>query len=154
MTKRSNLKKIAVLLLLTVAVLPLTGCVERKLTLNTVPQGALITLNDEEIGTTPVTVGFNWYGDYRVHVTKEGYETLNTHRNLEAPTHDKFPLDFFYGVLWPGRIVDEYEWTFKLKTYTPPARQELIDAAQKIRETASKDLNKAAAAAQRETELK
>ena len=27
------------------------GCVERQLTINTQPQGAVVTLNDEEIGT-------------------------------------------------------------------------------------------------------
>ena len=40
----------------------LSGCVERRLTINTMPQGGLIVLNDEEIGTSPVTVSFNWSG--------------------------------------------------------------------------------------------
>jgi hypothetical protein len=63
----------------------LTGCVERKLTINTEPQGALVILNDEEIGTSPVTVSFEWYGDYWVRISKEGYESLNTHRPLKGP---------------------------------------------------------------------
>ena len=50
----------------------LAGCVERKLTINTKPQGALVALNDEEIGESPVTVSFNWYGDYCVRISKEG----------------------------------------------------------------------------------
>ena len=62
----------------------LCGCVERRLTINTKPQGALVTLNDEEIGESPVTVNFNWYGDYCVRISKEGYETLNTHQDLKA----------------------------------------------------------------------
>ncbi|MHC4510118.1 MAG: PEGA domain-containing protein, partial [Planctomycetota bacterium] len=78
---------------LTVSVF-LCGCVERKLTINTEPQGALVTLNDEEIGESPVTVGFNWYGDYCVRLSKEGYETLNTHRELEGPWYDDLPFDF------------------------------------------------------------
>ena len=49
-----------------VAVLALAGCVERRLTIQTKPQGAMVLLNDEEIGRSPVTVPFNWYGDYRV----------------------------------------------------------------------------------------
>ena len=77
-------------------VLPaLSGCVERTLTINTQPQGATVLLNDEEIGTSPVTVSFNWYGDYRVQCIKPGYEILETHRLLEAPPHDTFPFDFF-----------------------------------------------------------
>ncbi len=58
-----------------VAVTILSGCVERKLTINTAPPGAMVVLNDEEIGTSPVTVSFEWYGDYNVRVSKEGFET-------------------------------------------------------------------------------
>jgi hypothetical protein len=43
-----------------IAALLLGGCVERELTINTKPEGALVILNDEEIGTSPVTVSFNW----------------------------------------------------------------------------------------------
>jgi len=112
------------------------GCVERRLTINTEPQGALVALNDEEIGISPVTVEFNWYGDYKVRLIKDGYEIVNTHRKLDAPPHDGFPLDFFYEVLWPGQVVDEYEWTFALNKLQPPSRQELIEASQALRKAA------------------
>ena len=112
----------------------LTGCVERKLTINTEPQGAIVTLNDEEIGTSPVTVGFEWYGDYNVIIAKPGYETLKTHRDLKAPTHDKFPFDFFAQCLNPKRIVDSYEWTFSLETQKPIDKEELIKEAQSLKE--------------------
>lgn len=122
-------------------VLPaLSGCVERTLTINTQPQGATVLLNDEEIGTSPITVSFNWYGDYRVQCIKPGYEILETHRLLEAPPHDTFPFDFFYGVLWPGQIIDEYEWTFALSAYQPPDRNTLIDQAQQMKGKALRDL--------------
>jgi len=111
----------------------LTGCVERKLTVNTVPAGALVTLNDEEIGRAPVTTSFQWYGDYNVRVSMPGHETLKTHRKLERPTHDKFPWDFF-EMLNPKRKVDEYEWTFTLDKKEYPDREELIESANELRE--------------------
>jgi len=109
------------------------GCVERRLTINTDPQGATVILNDQEIGDSPVTVPFNWYGDYWVRVSKDGYETLDTHRELKAPLHDYFPFDFFAQVLYPGRIVDSYEWTFDLAPKQYPTRDLLIDKAQTLR---------------------
>ena len=118
-----------------------TGCVERKLTINTVPQGALVELNDEEIGTTPVTVAFNWYGDYNVRIRKEGYNAIDTNKILKQPKKDKFPYDFYYEVLTPKRYVDEYEWTFQLETYTPMDRDELIKAAQNMKKEAAKPLD-------------
>lgn len=111
----------------------LGGCVERRLTINTEPQGALVVLNDEEIGESPVTVSFEWYGDYDVRISKEGYETLDTHRKLESPWYDDFPFDFFAHLLSPERIVDEYEWTFKLEEKQQINREELIQDAQELK---------------------
>ena len=108
------------------------GCVERTLTINTEPQDALVSLNDEEIGTSPVTVSFNWYGDYNVRITKPGFETLKTHRELKAPWYDSFPFDFF-TLLSPERKVDLYVWTFELSTKKEVAREELIRNAQRMR---------------------
>ena len=110
----------------------LGGCVERKLTINTKPQGAAVTLNDEPIGESPVTVSFNWYGDYYVRLQKAGYETLNTHRMLKGPWYDKFPFDFFAQILNPNRIVDSYEWTFDLSPKQEINRDELIQKAQEM----------------------
>ena len=111
----------------------LGGCVERRLTINTEPQGAIVVLNDEEIGTSPVTVSFEWYGDYNVRISKEGFETLKTHRNLKSPWYDYFPFDFFAQIVNPKRIVDSYEWTFTLAPQTQPTREELIRDAQKLK---------------------
>ncbi|MBN2183295.1 MAG: PEGA domain-containing protein [Sedimentisphaerales bacterium] len=107
----------------------LSGCVERKLTINTEPQGAMVELNDEEIGISPVTVSFNWYGDYRLRISKSGYETLNTHRMLKGPWYDHFPFDFFAQIVSPKRIVDSYEWSFELSEKQQISRDELIRRA-------------------------
>jgi hypothetical protein len=115
------------------AAILLAGCVERRLTINTEPPGAVVTLNDQEIGVSPVTVPFNWYGDYWVRINKDGYETLNTHRKLKAPLHDYPPFDLFAQILYPGRILNAYEWTFDLAPKVYPTREELVDEGQALR---------------------
>ena len=107
---------------------------ERRLTINTEPQGALVILNDEEIGESPVTVNFSWYGDYWVRIRKEGYETLDTHRELKGPWYDDFPFDFFAQIISPKRIVDSYEWTFELSHKEQISREELIRNAEELKE--------------------
>ena len=121
---------LAVILIVSTAIL--TGCVERKLTINTEPAGAIVILNDEEIGTSPVTVSFNWYGDYNIRITREGYETLKTHRELKGPWYDAFPFDFF-AMLNPKRTVDSYEWTFELAPKHEPTREQLIQNAEELK---------------------
>ncbi len=115
------------------AMIFLAGCVERRLTINTEPQGARVILNDQEIGVSPVTVSFNWYGDYWVRLSKDGYEALDTHRRLKAPLHDYFPFDFVAEALYPGRIVDAYEWTFALALKVYPTREQLVEDGESLR---------------------
>ncbi len=125
---------LARLILCLAAGLAVGGCVERKLTINTEPQGALVMLNDEEIGESPTTVNFEWYGDYNIRISKEGYETLSTHRELKGPWYDGFPFDFFAQVVNPNRIVDSYEWTFELSPRRQISREELIRKAREAKE--------------------
>lgn len=116
-----------------------TGCVERKLTIVTEPEGALVALNDEEIGTSPVTVGFEWYGDYAVRITKDGYQTLNTHQNLKRPLRDKFPFDLLADMFTTK--IDAYSWNFKLEPYQQTQKDELIKSAAGLRKEALVDPN-------------
>ena len=109
------------------------GCVERQLTINSRPQGAVVELNDEEVGLSPVTVSFNWYGDYNVRITKAGYETLKTHRAMKRPMRDKFPFDLFTHILSSKQIVDKYEWTFELEEKKEVARDTLIQNAESLK---------------------
>ncbi|MBN2136330.1 MAG: PEGA domain-containing protein [Sedimentisphaerales bacterium] len=129
-----NKWNIPVLLAVALAVTLFAGCVERRLTINTKPEDALVVLNDEEIGQSPVTVPFNWYGDYNVRISKDGYQTLKTHRLLQGPWYDKFPWDFFAQIVNPKRIIDSYEWTFELSPKQPPDREQLIKNAQDLKE--------------------
>ena len=117
-----------------------SGCVERQLTVKTEPSDALVVLNDEEIGVSPVTINFEWYGDYNVKITKKGYQTLQTHRSIKRQVRDRFPFDLFVDALWPKRIVDKYEWTFQLDPYQAPDRGELINSAVSLREDALAEL--------------
>jgi hypothetical protein len=129
--KKYNL--VTIFIIICITLISLTGCVERKLTINTRPEGAVVILNDEEIGESPVTVNFNWYGDYRVRISREGYETLNTHRELKGPWYDHFPFDFFAQIVIPNRIVDSYEWTFELEPQKEITREELIQKADEVK---------------------
>jgi hypothetical protein len=71
-----------------------TGCgVERTLTITSDPPGAMVTLNDQEIGRTPVTRDFIWYGTYDVELRLDGYKTLKTIGKVWAPWWQVPPID-------------------------------------------------------------
>lgn len=112
----------------------LGGCVRRTVTIHTDPQGAEVTLNDQLIGTSPVSVDFLWYGDYDVIVRKEGYETLHTHQRLDPPWYQVPPIDFFAEILTPFTYHDRQEMSFTLEERKPVDRKDLVDQASEFRE--------------------
>ena len=109
------------------------GCVRRTLTITTEPQGATVFLNDEEIGPTPVSRDFTWYGDYDVIIRKDGFKTLQTHLDLKAPWYQYPPIDFFVEVLWPEEIHDERFASYTLQPAEPIDVETVITRAKELR---------------------
>ncbi len=124
----NTLRKIFTILFCAAIVCIAGGCVERELTVKTIPDGAMVELNDEQIGISPVTVPFNWYGTYRVRMEKEGYQTLVVNQKLDRPASDYFPLDLLRDMFTPDAL-DSYEWTFEMSPYERPDREQLIKNA-------------------------
>ena len=129
--------KSLILTLLALALLVCIGCVRRTARFTTVPEGARVVLNDREIGRTPATVEFTWYGDYDVAYRLEGHQTVKTNVIIDPPLYQRFPFDFVAEVLWPGELHDHHEIpTQQLQPLPTPDRDELIERARELRDRA------------------
>ena len=118
-------------------VLLLMGCVERNAKVRTSPPGALVVVNDEEVGVTPVKFSFLWYGDYEILIRKPGYETLRTQYRIDAPWYQWPPFDVFAEALVPFTIRDEHVLpTYELAPITTPTPAELTERATEMRDRA------------------
>jgi hypothetical protein len=95
----------------------LGGCVERTLTINSDPPGALVYLNDQEVGRTPLKREFTWYGWYDVAVRMEGYKTLKTSSPVVAPAWLWVPFDLVAELL-PFPVKDQHRLHYKLEPET------------------------------------
>lgn len=104
--------------------LALPGCVERTISITSEPPGAIVWLNDVEIGRTPVETDFTFYGTYDVRLRLEGYEPLLTSRKANAPVYDWPGLDLVAEAV-PADIESRTEWHFVLAPL--PEREEGAD---------------------------
>lgn len=115
----------------------LGGCVERVMKIETDPQGALITVNDEEVGVSPVKFSFLWYGDYDIIARKTGYGTLKTHYRVNPPWYQYPPIDLVAETLLPVTIRDEHVVpVLKLEPAEAPTVEEVIRRAGELRRQA------------------
>lgn len=119
--------------MLCLLVVPLfLGCAQRSLTITSEPAGAVVSLNGEEIGSTPVKYDFEFYGDYDVTLRKEGFETLKTNRKLKAPLSELPPFDLLREMFGAK---DRREWHFELARAQagPLDAQALISRAEDLK---------------------
>lgn len=102
-----------------------TGCVgvRRELTVESDPPGALVYLNGDEVGRTPVTKEFIYYGTVDVNLRKDGYKTLSARPRVWAPLWQVPPIDLI-AEAFP--LTDRHKVSYKL-TPEPIGQGDVID---------------------------
>ena len=120
-------------LVLTLVVSGLVGCVERRLTVRSEPTNALVILDGQEIGHSPVSVPFTYYGDREINLIKDGYETLTVRQRVTTPWYQYIGLDFVSEVLWPWRIRDQRNYVYQMRPSVMVSTTELLQRANQVR---------------------
>ena len=124
-------------LLLGAAVFSAAGCIRRTLAITTEPSGALLWLNDREVGRTPVEVDFDHYGTYDVRLERDGYEPMMTSGKAKAPWWDTVGLDLIAEAV-PGTLTSRIEWHYVMQPVDDD-RERLIERARDLREILGPD---------------
>jgi hypothetical protein len=112
------------------------GCVRRRLTVRTNPPGAQVFVDDQEIGTTPCSAAFVYYGTRKITVMKDGYKTETIFQKIPPPWYEYPPLDFFVENAVPREIRDERVVDVQLSPQELVPQQKLLDRATALRDSA------------------
>ena len=113
------------------------GCVERTITITSTPPGSLLYLNDEEVGRTPVTVPFRFYGVYDVRLEHDGYKPLWTKHSAHQPVWDYMGPDLIAEAI-PG-VKSQQTWHFDMQPNPPDNPDLLIEHAREMRQATAND---------------
>ena len=114
-------KKISVFITVCMLSCAACGCVLRSLTIDSEPSGAMVYLDDEPVGETPVTTTFTYYGTRKITLEKidaEGrllYERKIVYEKIKPPLYQIFPFDFFSELVIPVKLKDEHYLTYQLE---------------------------------------
>lgn len=107
-----------------------SGCVRRRMTIRSNPPGARVFVDNFEIGRTPCSTDFLYYGNRQIRLIKDGYETVNVKQPIPAPWYQVPPLDFFSENLVPSRIRDERTINFVLTPQAMVPTDQLLSRAE------------------------
>lgn len=77
------------------------------MTVRTSPPGALVSVDNQVIGTSPAATSFTHYGTREFRIERDGYRTETLRRRLNPPWYQLPGLDFITDTLLPWEIRDE-----------------------------------------------
>jgi len=115
-------------------VILLSGCVQRRLTISSNPPGAIVKVDDVEIGRTPVSTGFTYYGTRKIQLAKAGYETLTVLQPVPTPWYQWPGIDFVSEHFVPGKIHDDRLFSYNLEPAVTVPTDQLLERAQELRQ--------------------
>ncbi len=112
------------------------GCVHRRFTVHSNPPGALLRVDGSDVGYTPASVDFTWYGTREVQLLKDGYETQTQMVSISAPWYQRFPLDFFSDNLLGTHVSDHRQFSFQMQPRRTDVTTDVIQRGRSLRSEA------------------
>jgi len=109
------------------------GCVTRKYTINSDPQGATVYRNGQMIGSTPVDDYFVYYGKYQFTLVKEGFEPLTVEQKIGAPWYEIPGIDFFSENVYPCKVRDHRVFNYGLQPMLAVRPDDILQRSNDLR---------------------
>ena len=120
------------------------GCVHRRFTVRSNPPGARVFVDGYEIGTTPVSHDFVYYGTRKIRLVKDGYETLTILQPIPTPWYDLPGIDFISENLIPNEIRDHRVLDFQMQPQVIVPTEQLMGRADELRRSRNPNVPTAA----------
>ena len=111
----------------------LSGCVQRRLIVKTQPEGAFVSVGNQPVGYSPVSVPFTYYGTREFKIEKDGYQTINVQERIRPKWYLTFPISFFTENFSPREIRDQRIFDFQMQPKMMTDENELISRANDLR---------------------
>ncbi|HVX15160.1 MAG TPA: PEGA domain-containing protein [Pirellulales bacterium] len=110
------------------------GCVQRRITIRTNPPGALVYIDKHEIGRTPCSVEYIYYGTREIRLIKDGFETLTVTQFIPPPFYEIPPFDFVSENVVPYELRDERTFNYQLVPTRVVPTNQLLGRAENLRQ--------------------
>ncbi len=104
------------------------------MTVRTNPPGAMVSVDNQVIGTTPAATPFVYYGTREIRVEKDGYRSEVLKTQVRPPWYQYPGIDFVAETLWPWEIRDERVVDVELVPLTLEPAGDVVNRADQLRQ--------------------
>ncbi|MDO4585133.1 MAG: PEGA domain-containing protein [Planctomycetia bacterium] len=119
-------------LLLVGSTLLATGCLRRRMTINSNPPGATVYVDGHQLGRTPVSTDFTYYGTRNIRLELDNYQTLEVHQAVRPPWYQLPPFDFFVETFSPNEIKDQHTWTYNMTPRVVSSPEQILERGNEL----------------------
>lgn len=117
------------------------GCLRRRMTINSNPQGAMVYVDGHQLGKTPVSTDFTYYGTRNIRLEMDHYQTMNVKQKVVPPWYEFPPLDFFTETFSASEIKDHHVWTYDLQPRAISSDEQILNRANEFAFEGSRIVN-------------
>lgn len=110
-----------------------SGCVQRRLLINSQPEGALVAVDKTQVGHTPVAVPFTYYGTREIQLQKDGYKTVFVKERVRPPWYGVFPFSLVSENFAFREIRDHRVLNFELSPKERVVESQLVERGEQLR---------------------
>ena len=111
----------------------LSGCVQRRLIVQSQPEGAFVSIDNQSVGYTPLSVPYTYSGTRQIRLEKDGFKTIEVEQRVRPAWFDTFPVSLITNNFWPTELRDERVLDFQLEPRTQASEELLLDRANQLR---------------------
>lgn len=116
------------------------GCADRKITIRSEPEGAKVIVDSQEMGVTPSTFPFTYYGTRQIILKKDGYQIYTVLAPIKPPLIHVFPFDILILFI-PYPMRDYRTLSYILVPYQKTDVKEILKRGDELKEHLNKTLN-------------
>ena len=120
------------------AILALSGCVQRRLIVRSNPEGAFVSIDNQSIGYTPLSVPYTYSGTRDIKLEKDGFKTIKVAERVRPRWFDTFPVSLVTNNFWPRELRDERVLDFQMEPKNQPNELLLRERAEDLRQNVNR----------------
>ena len=110
-----------------------SGCMKRRILLRSQPEGALVTIDHQTIGHTPVAIPFTYYAGRKIEMEKDGYETEKFTHRFSPPWYQIPPFDLISDNFLGREIRDQRLIDVQLRPKATVFENQLLERSDQLR---------------------
>ncbi len=109
------------------------GCVQRRMQISSFPEGAAVTIDQQPVGYTPVSVPFQYNGTREIMLEKDGYKPIRVKQPVNGPWYLYPPFSLITENFAFREIRDTRAFDFQMEPLDQVNDQDLVDRAENLR---------------------